>query len=116
MLNNPQPSLKQEVLSRFYFPLQGPLEICPLEYAGAAAPEGRIVLTCAPVFCFLFRFALSTPLSTCTCNVDAGYSAKRCVSAALRLHRAAAATLRSVNTLSSWGFSVWAGNKEADQT
>lgn len=45
MLNNPQPSLKQEVRSRFYFPSQGPLEIHLLEYASAAGAEGWIALT-----------------------------------------------------------------------
>lgn len=105
VLNNPQPSLKQEERSRFYFPLQGPLEICLLEYAGTAGAEGWIVLTCARVlFCFLFFFvSLRALLFNMYLQRGQRQRHQTCVSAALRLHRARAATLRSVNTVSSCG-------------
>lgn len=55
---------------------------------------------CACVFVWLCEAPV-----TCTCHVQRGWKQKyqTCVSAALRLHRAAAAALRSVNTVSSCG-------------
>lgn len=102
--------------SRFYFPFQGPLEICLLEYAGAAGEEGWFVLTCERVFCNLF-FCLA--MSASFQHVPAMWT------------EAAAPNVRlgSLETsqghgcdaaLGKHGFllwlSVWAGNKEADQT
>lgn len=105
MLNNPQPSLKQEVRSRFCFPFQGPLESWLLEYAGAAGAEGWIVLTCAHAsFFFFFFFKLSALLFNVYLQCGRRQQHQTCVSAALRLHRAVAATLRSVNTVPSRGF------------
>lgn len=105
MLNNPQPSLKQEERSCFYFPPQGPLEICLLEYAGAAGAQGWIVLTCARVLFFLLFFvSLRALLFNMYLQRGRRQQHQTCVSAALRLHRASAATLRSVNTVSSCGF------------
>lgn len=114
MLNNPQPSLKQEERSCFYFPPQGPLEICLLEYAGAAGAQGWIVLTCARVL-FFFCFAPSTSFQ----HVPATWTE----AAAPNVRLGGLETSQGLGcdaALGKHGFllwlSVWAGNKEADQT
>lgn len=124
MLNNPQPSLKQEARSRFYFPLQGPLEICLLEYAGTAAPEGRIVLTCAPVFVFGF-FLYSVSLRALLARHVPATWTRTLQRQTLRLGGLETSQGRGCDAalgkhafffFPSCGFFVWAGNKEADQT